>query len=183
METISKQLFFYFFLSGDGGMILWIDGLHGFIRHGSHIFLDSCRNTLPSIMRIFTGWMKEGRTHRPCSCRVFSVLLISVCGFDMHCFFCLFFSFLNWSIADLQCHVSLRCTAKLFSFTYTYIYLHFQILFPYRLLQIIEYSFLIFFSFSWQGQFPTESKVITIAGSNRSDTSFWEGKCICHLHS
>ena len=57
--------------------------------------------------------------------------------------------FLNWSVVDLQCHVSLSYTAKWFShiniYTYiyicTYIYIKlFQILFPYRLLQNIEYS-------------------------------------------
>ena len=50
----------------------------------------------------------------------------------------LFFNyFLNWSVVNLQCYVSFRCTAKWFSYTYTYIL--FQILFHYRLLQDIEY--------------------------------------------
>ena len=49
------------------------------------------------------------------------------------------FSVFNWSIVDLVCCVSFRCTAKWFSYTYIYIYF-FQILFPYRLLQNIEYS-------------------------------------------
>ena len=43
------------------------------------------------------------------------------------------------SIINLQCCVNFRCTAKWFSYTYIYIYF-FQILFPYRLLQNIEYS-------------------------------------------
>ena len=47
--------------------------------------------------------------------------------------------FFNWSIVHLQRCVSFRSTAKWFSYTYIYIYC-FQILFPYRLLQIIEYS-------------------------------------------
>ena len=42
--------------------------------------------------------------------------------------------FFNWSIVDLQCCVSFRCSAKWFSYT-TYISFFFQILFPYRLLQ------------------------------------------------
>ena len=136
-------VFFFFFLSGDGGLILWIDGLHGFIRHGSHIFLDSCWNTLPSIMRIFTGWMTEGSTHRPCSCRVFSVLLISVCGFDVHCFFRLFFFLkLKYSWFTMSCEF--KVYSKVIQF-YIHIYF-FSDSFPYRLLQNIEYSFLIFFS-------------------------------------
>ena len=40
---------------------------------------------------------------------------------------------------DLQCCVSFRCIAMWFTCTYIYIYF-FQILFPYRLLQNIEYS-------------------------------------------
>ena len=49
-------------------------------------------------------------------------------SFFYHCSF-------YWSIVDLQCFVSSRCTAKWFSYTY-----FFQILFPYRLLQNIAYS-------------------------------------------
>ena len=45
-----------------------------------------------------------------------------------------------WSIADLQCCVSFKGTAKWFHYTCTYIFIIFQILFPYRLLQNIEYS-------------------------------------------
>ena len=56
----------------------------------------------------------------------------------------------NWSIVDLQCYVTFRCTAQWFSFTYIYIYIYkiyiyiiyiyIQILFPYKLLQNIEHS-------------------------------------------
>ena len=47
---------------------------------------------------------------------------------------------LYWSIVDYQC-VNLRCTAKRFSYTYTCIYrCFFWILFPFRLLQSIEWS-------------------------------------------
>ena len=49
-----------------------------------------------------------------------------------------FFSFFNWSLVDIQCCVSFRCTAKWFSYN-IYMYI-FQILFPYRLLQNIDYS-------------------------------------------
>ena len=45
-----------------------------------------------------------------------------------------------WSIADLQCCVSFKGTAKWFHYTCTYIFIIFQILFPYSLLQNIEYS-------------------------------------------
>ena len=50
-----------------------------------------------------------------------------------------FILFFNWSIVDVQCCVSFRCTAKWFSYIYIHIFL-FQILFHYRLLQDIEYS-------------------------------------------
>ena len=50
--------------------------------------------------------------------------------------------FFNWSIVDLQCGLSFTCTAEWFSYTYIplYIYSFLKILFPYRLLQNIEYS-------------------------------------------
>ena len=44
--------------------------------------------------------------------------------------------FIYWSIVDLQYCVGFRCTAKWFS----YIYIFFQIIFHYKLLQDIEYS-------------------------------------------
>ena len=48
------------------------------------------------------------------------------------------FFFLNWSIVDLQCF---RCTAKWFSYIYTYIYLFFlRFFFCYLSLQDTEYS-------------------------------------------
>ena len=43
-----------------------------------------------------------------------------------------------WSIVNLQCCISFKCIAKWFSCTY----ILFQILFHYRLLQDIEYSYL-----------------------------------------
>ena len=49
-----------------------------------------------------------------------------------------FFLFFNWSVVDLQCFVSFRCTAKWFS--YVYVYVHFHVLFHGGLLQDIEYS-------------------------------------------
>ena len=52
-------------------------------------------------------------------------------------FFFLLNYFFNWIIVDLQCCVSFRYTAKWFS--YTYIYLFFQILFHYKLLQNTGY--------------------------------------------
>ena len=55
------------------------------------------------------------------------------CGFDG----CLFIFHLLWSIVDLQC-VSFRCVTKWFNFTC--IHILFQILFPCRLSQHIEYS-------------------------------------------
>ena len=51
-------------------------------------------------------------------------------------FLFLFINFLNWSIADLQCWINFRCTAKR---------LLFQILFHYMLLQVTEYILL----YSW----------------------------------
>ena len=45
-----------------------------------------------------------------------------------------------WSIVDLQCCVSFRCTAKWINYTYTYIHSFFSFLdsFPYRPLQSTE---------------------------------------------
>ena len=48
------------------------------------------------------------------------------------------FIFKNWSIVDLEYCVSLGCIAKWFS--YTHIYILFQVHFHYSLLQDIEYS-------------------------------------------
>ena len=44
-----------------------------------------------------------------------------VLGFCCCCFL-LVFNFFNWTIVDLQCCVSFRCTAKWFSYTYIHIY-------------------------------------------------------------
>ena len=57
--------------------------------------------------------------------------------------------FLNWSIVDLQCCISLRCIAKWFIYIYVLIYMYiciyvysFLILFHYSLIQDIECNFL-----------------------------------------
>ena len=57
------------------------------------------------------------------------------------------FFFKNWSLVDLQCWASFRCTERWFSYMYVYVYIViyicmyvnilFQILFPRRLLQNI----------------------------------------------
>ena len=49
---------------------------------------------------------------------------IEVYGLSFH-FYSSFFSFFHWSIVDLQCCVSSRCTAKSFSYIYMYIYICF----------------------------------------------------------
>ena len=83
-----------------------------------------------------------------------------------------------WSIIYLQRHVSFRCTAKWFSYTYIYAYIYsFQILFSYRLLQNIEYSSLNFFLerdssyLNHPSPKPTTilKKAITILGSSMSN--------------
>jgi len=51
--------------------------------------------------------------------------------------------FKNWSIVNLQCCVTSKCTAKWFSYTHIYFSTD---SFPYRLLQDIEYSFLCYTS-------------------------------------
>ena len=59
--------------------------------------------------------------------------------FTVHiCFSFMVLTLFYWTIVDLQCCVSFRCTAKWFGCK-TYIYILAQILFPYRLLQNIEY--------------------------------------------
>ena len=55
-------------------------------------------------------------------------------------FYLFTYLFFYWSIVDLQCCTSFRCTAKWFSYTHTHIYILFQIHFPYRLLHKIKYS-------------------------------------------
>ena len=44
----------------------------------------------------------------------------------------------HWCVGNLQCCVSFKFTAEWFSHTYTYIFILFQILSPYRLSQSIE---------------------------------------------
>ena len=51
--------------------------------------------------------------------------------------------FFNWSTVDLQCHISFKHTSQWLLYIYVkYIYILFQILFPYRLLQNIEYNWI-----------------------------------------
>ena len=51
-----------------------------------------------------------------------SVLMWRVVNMFFFCIFSFFLYFLYWSIFDLQCCVSFRCTAKWLTYTYTYIY-------------------------------------------------------------
>ena len=64
----------------------------------------------------------------------FSQFLVNVPQWDSLFFF---IQLKNYSIVVYYC-VSFRCTVKWFS--YTYVYILFQVLFPYRLLQDIEYG-------------------------------------------
>ena len=64
----------------------------------------------------------------------FLIYSISINVYCSYVFF-LIIAVFYWSIVDLQCFVSFGCTAKWFSYMY-----FFQILFPCRLLQNIEYS-------------------------------------------
>ena len=48
--------------------------------------------------------------------------------------------FFNWSIVNLQFCLSFKCTTKWFNYIYMYVYIFFQILFHYKLLQDIQYS-------------------------------------------
>ena len=83
-----------------------------------------------------------------CGARGWAVLLSGCEGsgcfvvFGPYTIFYFIFIFKNWSIVDLPCCVSFSCRAKWFSYIYTYIciYILFQIIFPCRLLQNIEYS-------------------------------------------
>ena len=51
-----------------------------------------------------------------------------------------FFILFYWNIVGLQCCAIFSCTAKRFSFIYTYIYIFFKILFSYRLSHNTEQS-------------------------------------------
>ena len=61
----------------------------------------------------------------------------------------LLFKNFYWSRVDLQGCISFRCTAKLISYTHTYIHFFFQILCPYRVLQSIEQGFLCYVAGSY----------------------------------
>ena len=83
----------------------------------------------------------------PLSSKYFSPPLPSFCLSNLK-FYSSLHSFkkvfiLYWTIVDLQCWVSFRCTAKWFSYTYTYIH-SFQILFPYSLLLLLLLLFCLF---------------------------------------
>ena len=82
---------------------------------------------------MLSGWFLEQKRHWWNLNRVRSSVNSDVLMFCL----CVI-SFFNWSIVDLQCHVSFRRTTQWFS--YTYIYILFQMFFLYRLLQNIEYS-------------------------------------------
>ena len=71
---------------------------------------------------------------------VLSYICITSSVFINQCIYAFFKKIiLYWRIADLQCCVLFMCTEKQFSYTNTYIYF-FQIVFPYMLLQSIEYG-------------------------------------------
>ena len=83
----------------------------------------------------------------------------------MKCELSFFIIIFNWSIIDLQCHVSFRCTAKWFSFIYIiYIYTHTYILF----------FFLLFFWLRWV--FVTAHGLSLVAAS-RGCSSLRASRC------
>ena len=84
----------------------------------------------------WTGWNSVGKI----SSNLISFLkndraIISVCDLIF---------ILYWNIADIHCCASFSSTAKWLSYAYTYVYISilFQILFPYSWLHNIEWSFL-----------------------------------------
>ena len=60
---------------------------------------------------------------------------------EMDCIFSFFF--FNWSMVDLQCYVSFMCTAKWFSYTYTYTHIYsffrlFSLVGYYKILTLVD---------------------------------------------
>ena len=68
---------------------------------------------------------------------LFAIYITSSMNYS--CLLPIFSFFKNWSIVNLQCCVTSKCTAKWFSYTHIYFSTD---SFPYRLLQDIEYRFL-----------------------------------------
>ena len=112
-----KDLFVGFFLGG-----VWLDFIYLCIYLFLLVLLKKIFNSFT-----FIQFLKV----------TFYLQLLQNTGYILCVVQCIFF--FNWNIVDLQCCIGFRCTAQWFSYTYIYIYF-FQILFPYRLLQNIEYS-------------------------------------------
>ena len=66
---------------------------------------------------------------------IFSILFLSHCPSRTFLFFP-FINFFNWSVVDLECCVSFRCTVKWFSHTYIYTHIYINLSF-FRLFSII----------------------------------------------
>ena len=93
---------------------------------------------------IAPGIKAQRMVHRILESRGWGVIMESSIFRQRFFFFFRLFICFYWAIVNLQCCVSFKCTAKWFSYTYIYIVIHiyilFQILFHYRLLQNTEYS-------------------------------------------
>ena len=92
---------------------------------------------------------------------LFAIYITSSMNYS--CLLPIFSFFKNWSIVNLQCCVTSKCTAKWFSYTHIYFSTD---SFPYRLLQDIEYRFLCYTS-------PYCLAILYVVVENPMDEGAW----------
>ena len=98
--------------------------------------------TSPCLIWLITGSLNLFKKYFSVWCS-FSICfyLTFLCSYSGVRVFCNYY-FFYWSIVDLHCCISFRCTAKWFSYIYMYVYILSQVLlhYNYKIFNIVTYA-------------------------------------------